>query len=224
MITTDYAKARENMVEQQVRPWDVLDIRVLDVLSELPREAFVPAAYRALAYADLPVPIGHGECMLKPVVEGRMLQSLGLLATDEVLEIGTGSGFVSACLGRLARDVLSLEIHPELAHSASARLAEHDLGGNVRIEVADALQYQTERRFDAICVSAAVTAIPSQFAQWLRPGGRLFVVHGRAPSMKAVLVRKTIDTRGINDARVESLFETVLPYLVGAAPTPAFQF
>ena len=219
MSANDYAKARENMVEQQVRPWDVLDVRVLDVLSQMPREAFVPEAYRALAYADLPVPIGHGELMLKPVVEGRMLQSLALLPTDEVLEIGTGSGFIAACLGRLARDVLSLEVHADRAATAQARLAQLGFDGNVRVEVADALRYQTPRQFDAICVSAAVDAIPEQFVQWLRPGGRLFVVQGRAPAMTAVLVRNEV-----NGPRIESLFETVLPYLVGASPTPEFQF
>jgi protein-L-isoaspartate(D-aspartate) O-methyltransferase len=221
-MITDYAKARENMVEQQVRPWDVLDIRVLDALLELPREAFVPPAYRALAYADLPVPIGHGELMLKPVVEGRMLQSMALLPTDDVLEIGTGSGFITACLGRLARDVLSLEIHPDLAESAHARLAEQALDGNIRIEVTNALQYRTERQFDAICISAAVDVMPAQFMQWLRPGGRLFVVQGRAPAMVAMLLRKPVD--GTDGKHVESLFETQLPYLIGAAPIPAFQF
>jgi protein-L-isoaspartate(D-aspartate) O-methyltransferase len=219
MSANDYAKARENMVEQQVRPWDVLDVRVLDVLSQMPREAFVPEAYRALAYADLPVPIGHGELMLKPVVEGRMLQSMALLPTDEVLEIGTGSGFITACLGRLARDVLSLEVHADLAATAQARLAQLGFDGNVRVEVADALRYQTPRQFDAICVSAAVDAIPQHFVQWLRPGGRMFVVQGRAPAMTAVLVRNEV-----NGPRIESLFETVLPYLVGASPTPEFQF
>jgi protein-L-isoaspartate(D-aspartate) O-methyltransferase len=219
MSANDYAKARENMVEQQVRPWDVLDVRVLDVLSQMPREAFVPEAYRALAYADLPVPIGHGELMLKPVVEGRMLQSMALLPTDEVLEIGTGSGFIAACLGRLARDVLSLEVHADLAATAQARLAQLGFDGNVRVEVADALRYQTPRQFDAICVSAAVDAIPQHFVQWLRPGGRMFVVQGRAPAMTAVLVRNEV-----NGPRIESLFETVLPYLVGASPTPEFQF
>jgi protein-L-isoaspartate(D-aspartate) O-methyltransferase len=223
MTATDYAKARENMVEQQVRPWDVLDVRVLEALSSLPREAFVPPAYRALAYADLPVPIGHGELMLKPVVEGRMLQSLALLPTDDVLEVGTGSGFVTACLGRLAREVVSLEIHPDLAESAHARLVEHGLDANARIEVADALHYQTDRRFDAVCVSAAVDTIPARFAQWLRPGGRLFIVQGRAPAMRAVLVRNEANAANVNGTRIESLFETVLPYLVGAAPIPEFQ-
>ena len=219
MSAPDYAKARENMVEQQVRPWDVLDVRVLEVLSQMPREAFLPDVYRALAYADLAVPIGHGELMLKPVVEGRMLQSLALLPTDEVLEVGTGSGFITACLGRLARDVLSLEVHSDLAEAAHERLVRHGFDGNVRVEVADALAYTAPRQFDAICVSAAVDAIPQQFVQWLRPGGRMFIVQGRAPAMTAVLVRNEV-----NGPRIESLFETVLPYLAGAAPTPAFQF
>ena len=219
MIAPDYAKARENMVEQQVRPWDVLDVRVLDVLSELPREAFVPPAFRALAYADLPVPLGHGQAMLKPVVEGRMLQSLALQPSDEVLEVGTGSGYASACLGRLVRDVVSLEIVPELAAGARACLDAQGLGRNVRIEVADAMRYDTDRRFDAICLSAAVDALPEHFARWLRPGGRLFFVDGRAPAMNAKLLRNDV-----NGQRIESLFETELPYLVGAAPTPEFQF
>jgi len=219
MSAPDFAKARENMVEQQVRPWDVLDVRVLDVLSTLPRDAFVPAPYRALAYADFAVPIGHGEAMLKPVVEGRMLQALELQPTDDVLEVGTGSGFVSACLGGLARDVTSLELHADLADAARARLAGLHLDANVRIETADALAYETDRRFDAVCISAAVDAIPPRFVQWLRPGGRLFVVQGRAPAMQAVLVRNEV-----SGPRIESLFETVLPYLAGAAPVPEFQF
>jgi protein-L-isoaspartate(D-aspartate) O-methyltransferase len=219
MIALDYAKARENMVEQQVRPWDVLDVRVLDVLSELPREAFVPPAFRALAYADLPVPLGHGQAMLKPVVEGRMLQSLALQPGDEVLEVGTGSGYASACLGRLVRDVVSLEIVPELAAGARACLDAQGLGRNVRIEVADVMRYDTDRRFDAICVTAAVDALPEHFARWLRPGGRLFFVQGRAPAMNAKLLRNDV-----NGQRIESLFETELPYLVGAAPTPEFLF
>jgi protein-L-isoaspartate(D-aspartate) O-methyltransferase len=219
MTVTDFTKARENMVEQQVRPWDVLDVRVLDVLSQMPRDAFVPEAYRALAYADLAVPIGHGELMLKPVVEGRMLQALALEPTEDVLEIGTGSGFLTACLGRLARNVVSLEIHPDLAESARARLARLGFDGNVRIETADAMHDPASAKYDAICVSAAVDSLPRHFLQWLRPGGRMFLVQGRAPAMTAVLVHNDV-----NGPRIESLFETVLPYLAGAAPTPEFQF
>lgn len=214
----DYGRARELMVEQQVRPWDVLDARVLATLSAIPRDAFVPAAYRALAYTDVGLPLGHGEAMMKPVVEGRMLQALDLRAGDEVLEIGTGSGFISACLGRLSREVVSLELHADLADAARERLAAMRLDGNVHIEVADALGWSSTRRFDAICVTGAVDRIPARFRDWLRPGGRMFVVQGRSPVMDAVLVHDDV-----NGARIESLFETDLTYLVGAAPAPTFE-
>ena len=218
-MTIDYAKAREFMVEQQVRPWDVLDPRVLDALATIPRDAFVPATRRALAYADVALPLGHGEAMMKPVVEGRTLQSLALDPADEVLEIGTGSGFLTACLGRLAREVLSLDLHADFTAAARARLDETGVGGNVRLETGDAFHWNTERRFDAVCVTGAVDTIPSRFLEWLRPEGRLFVVRGHSPVMEAVLVRN-----GVNAPRIESLFETDLPYLVGAAPVPTFTF
>lgn len=218
MSTIDYAKARELMVEQQVRPWEVLDPRVLDVLATLPREDFVPAAQRALAYTDIALPLPHGERMMKPVVEGRALQALALDLGDDVLEIGTGSGYLAACLGRLAREVVSLEQHADLADDARARLHALHLG-NVNVIHADAFAYQTERRFSAICVTAAVDTIPARFVEWLQPGGRMFVIRGRSPAMEAVLLH--------NDAgqpRIESLFETDLPYLAGAAPQPVFEF
>ncbi len=218
-MTINYAQAREAMVEQQVRPWDVLDLRVLDTLARLPREAFVAEAHRALAYADLELPLGRGQRMMKPVVEGRTLQALALQPDEEVLEVGTGSGYLSACLGALSRDVVSLEIDPELAAAARARLDATGLGSNIRIETADALHYATERRFDAVCVTGAVAEVPAQWLQWLRPGGRLFVVRGRSPVMEAVLVRNDV-----NGSRIESLFETDLPYLTGAAPAPQFVF
>lgn len=223
MTTLDYAKARELMVEQQVRPWDVLDPRVLAVLSALPREAFAPAAHRNLAYADVALPLAHGEFMMKPVLEGRALQALDLAPGDDVLEIGTGSGFLSACLGRLARDVVSLELHADLADAARRQLAAQAIG-NVKIETADAHHYDTGRRFSAICVTGAVTEIPPHFLRWLQPGGRMFVIRGRSPAMEAVLLYADRDSNLVNDARITSLFETDLPYLVGAAPAPTFEF
>jgi len=218
MSTIDYAKARELMVEQQVRPWDVLDPRVLDVLATLPREDFVPAANRALAYTDIALPLAHGEYMMKPVVEGRTLQALALNPGDHVLEIGTGSGYLTACLARLARDVISLEQHADLADIARANLHGQRLG-NIDVLHVDAFAYDTDRRFSAICVTAAVDVVPPKFVEWLQPGGRMFVVRGRSPAMEAVLLH--------NDAgqpRIESLFETDLPYLAGAAPQPVFEF
>ncbi|HEY4560852.1 MAG TPA: protein-L-isoaspartate O-methyltransferase [Lysobacter sp.] len=215
-MTPDYAHAREMMVEQQVRPWDVLEPSVIDVLLEMPREVFVPVEYCGVAYADIALPLGHGEFMLKPVVAGRALEALNPQDTDDVLEIGTGSGYVTACLARLARDVVSIERHVDLADAARARLESLGLV-NTRVEVADALAWSTERRFDAICVNAAVDTIPERFVQMLKPGGRLFIVRGRAPAMEAVRVRNDNGT-----PRIDSLFETDIPYLAGAAPVPQF--
>ncbi|MGH8054532.1 MAG: protein-L-isoaspartate O-methyltransferase family protein [Stenotrophomonas sp.] len=214
-MTINYSHVREMMVEQQIRPWDVLDIRVLDVLARLPREAFVAESHRALAYTDVELPLGHGQKMMKPVIEGRTLQALDLQPGDEVLEIGTGSGFLSACMGQLAREVLSLEIQPELAERARQNLDAAKLGSNVRIEVADALNWQTQRHFDAICITGAVEIVPSQFLKMLRPGGRLFVIQGTSPVMEAILVNA--------DGSIKSLFETDIDYLQGAAPAPQFQ-
>jgi protein-L-isoaspartate(D-aspartate) O-methyltransferase len=217
----DYAKARETMVEQQVRPWDVLDMRVLDVLVRLPREAFFAETHRALAYADLELPIGHGERSWKPVIEGRALQALLAQPGDAVLEIGTGSGYLTACFGRLAREVTSLERHADLADAARARIDALGLGQNIAIETADAFAWDSDRRYDVVCVGNAVDAIPERFTRWLAPGGRMFVVQGRAPAMQALRV----DARNEAGAgRIHSLFETELPYLAGAAPAPAFKF
>ena len=215
-MSIDYAKARENMVEQQVRPWDVLDMRVLDTIGSVPREAFVPEALRALAYADTALPLGDGETMMKPVLEGRALQALLPQAEESVLEIGTGSGYLTACLAHLAREVVSIERHADLAEAARARLAAQGIG-NARIDTADALSWDNAQQFDAICVGAAVESLPPRFLEWLKPGGRLFVVQGRSPAMEATLVH-----REVNGSRTESLFETDLPYLAGTAPRPEF--
>lgn len=223
MITIDYAKARETMVEQQVRPWDVLDPRVLDVLATVPREAFVADAHRNLAYTDISLPLAHGQFMMKPVLEGRTLQSLAVDPTDDVLEIGTGSGYLTACLGRLAREVVSLEIHADLAATARTRLAAQNVL-NAQVIQADALNYSTDRRFNAICVTGAVYQIPPQWLQWLQPGGRLFVMRGRSPAMEGIVVTASAERNEVNASRIQSLFETDLPYLEGAAPAPAFEF
>jgi protein-L-isoaspartate(D-aspartate) O-methyltransferase len=212
----DFARARETMVEQQVRPWDVLDSRVLETIAALPREVFVADALRNLAYADTELPLGHGESMMKPVLEGRTLQSLLPQAHESVLEIGTGSGYLTACLAHLSREVLSLEQHADLADAARARLSAQGIA-NADVIVADAFAWTTDRSFDAICITGALDNIPARFTDWLKPGGRLFAVRGRSPAMEAVLVH-----RDVNATRTESLFETDLPYLAGAAPAPAF--
>src|SRR5690554_5693937 len=191
-MTIDFAKAREAMVEQQIRPWDVLDVRVLNVLLRMPREAYAPAAHRALAYADIALPLAHGESMMKPVVEGRALQALALDGSEDVLEIGTGSGFMAACLGSLARSVTTIERHADLAGAAQATLLAQG-ATSVSVEHADAFVWEPGRQFDAICDSGVVDAVPERFLGWLRPGGRMFIIRGHAPAMEALLVHADVN-------------------------------
>ena len=214
----NFETARHNMVEQQVRPWEVLDARVLDVLSHLHRENFVDDAHRNLAFADLCLPLAHGEVMMKPIVEGRVLQALALNAGDSVLEIGTGSGFLTACLARLAHEVVSVEQHADLAAGAQRRLQDAGIV-NTRIEVAEAVRgFEVKREFDAVVITGAVSTLPDRFLRWLKPGGRMFVVQGASPAMQALLITRVADGR----YDTESLFETDLPYLANAAPVQRF--
>lgn len=215
-MTLNIEQARHAMIEQQVRPWNVVDMQVLGAMNAMPRERFVPAQYKSLAFADAVLPIGHGEWMLKPVVEGRMLQALKLGANDDVLEIGTGSGFITACLAYLARAVTSIDIHADFVDAAKTRLAGLELN-NVQCECADALTYRPDRQFDAIAVTGAVAVVPETFKHWLRPNGRLFVIQGQSPVQEAVCITRTGDT-----FETESLFETDVPYLIGAGPKELF--
>ena len=215
-MSIDFEQARFAMVEQQIRPWQVLDPRVLSTLSTVPREDFVLPQHRKLAFADLVLPLEHGEVMMKPVVEGRMLQALDLQPEDEVLEIGTGSGFITACLAALARDVLSRDRHGVFVERPRPRLAAQG-ASNTRIETADALDWQPGRQFDAIAITAAVVAIRPPCLTWLKEGGRLFIIRGQSPAQEALRIVRQ------RDAFIEeSLFETDVPYLHGAAPVPQF--
>jgi len=217
-MSLDFERARFNMVEQQVRTWDVLDARVLDVLREIRREDFVPPRYRKLAFADVALPLEGAESMMKPVVEGRMLQALAVQCEDAVLEIGTGSGFITACLAWLGRDVTSVEIHAGMAERARSRLASAGRT-NTKVEVADAVTaYEPGREFDCICVTGAVFAIPEKFKRWLRVGGRLFAVRGEGPAMQAVLVTRA----GEEEFTEQKLFETDINYLINAGPPRRF--
>lgn len=215
-MTMNVESARHAMIEQQVRPWDIVDLQVLAAMTTVPRENFVPAAYRDLAFADTALPIGHGETMFKPVLEGRMLQGLKLQANDEVLEIGTGSGFITACLASLCRSLVSVDLHADFIAAAKERLAALDLN-NVRFEQADALAFDPGQQFDAIAVTGAVTDVPQSFLNWLRPGGRLFIIRGQSPVQEAVCLTRT--AQGFD---TESLFETDIPYLTGAQPVDRF--
>ncbi len=212
----DFDTARATMIEQQIRPWEVLDPRVLDALGQVRREDFVPVAYRMLAFADIALPLEHGESMLKPVIEGRLLQALDLSPTDDVLEIGTGSGFVTACLAQLAHAVTSIDIHADCIEAARARLAAAGIH-NVCLETADAMGWNAGHQYDAVCINGAVAEIPPRMFDWVKPGGRLFVIRGRAPAQEALRM-----TRRGDSWHTESLFETDIPYLRGAAPVPRF--
>lgn len=210
--------ARDNMVENQIRPWEVLDARVLEVLGRLRREDFVPERFRGMAFVDVELPLGHGEVMMKPVIEGRVLQALALENGHRVLEIGTGSGFLTACLASLAADVVSVEQHADLAAGARDKLVAAGIS-NARVEVADALlDFDPGARFDAVVLTGAVFALPDRVRQWVKPGGQLFAITGESPAMQALLHTRVDETHW----QTSSLFETDLPYLTHASPPQRF--
>ena len=211
------------MIEQQVRPWDVLDQRVLDVLAEVPREAFLEPAYKGVAYSDFQLPIGHGQHMLKPTLDGRLLQALLLRLTDNMLEIGTGSGYLAACSAKLCAHVDSLEIVPALAESAQTRLAGMGVS-NVTVIQQDASKVWDARDgYDAIAFSGAVPFINDYYKTKLNVGGRLFAMVGESssPTMEAVLVTRIHE----NEWGSESLFEAnVDPLINFDSVSPSFEF
>ena len=213
------AESREQMIEQQVRAWDVLDERVLNIFRKVPREQFAPEQQRFRAYADAEIPLPHGQHMLRPSVAGRLLQALELTGKESVLEIGAGSGFVTACLRSAAARVRSLEIFPALAEMARRNL---DAAGmrDVDVVTADAMQIDTGARYGAIAITASLPVYDERFERQLEIGGRLFVVVGEAPVMEARLVRRT----GEGSWSTESLFETVIDPLVNARRLPEFRF
>ena len=211
--------AREQMIEQQVRAWDVLDERVLDVMRRVPRAVFVPAGQRYRAYADAEVPLARGQHMLRPSVVGRLLQALMPLPADKVLEIGAGTGFLTACLRAMAAQVRALEIFPELADAARRNLT---LFGQRDVEVADAdaMLGDDGARYDVIALTASLPVYDARFERMLTLGGRLFVVVGEPPVMDARLVRRTSE----DSVTTRSLFETVIDPLVNAVRPPEFTF
>lgn len=217
MLDLDFA--RRQMIEQQVRAWAVLDLAVLETMSRIPREEFTPPAYRELAFADMNVPLGHGQAMLTPKLEGRILQALDLRPDDSVLEIGTGSGFFAACLGALTRAVTSLEYFPDLAASARTRLLRNGTS-NVSVEVADAFARHELGRFDVVVLTGSLPIYDARFEQVLNDGGRLFAVVGQGQVMEAFRITRA----GPGQFLRESLFETVMDPLIHAAEPPRFVF
>ena len=216
----DIEHARFNMVEQQIRPWEVLDPRVLELLLKVHREDFIEQAHKDLAFADLEIPIGHGQFMLSPKLEARVLQELAINPGDHVLEIGTGSGYMTALLAHQASHVTSVDIVPEFISLASTRLAQYNLH-NVTLRVADAAQGLPDAGlFDVIVLTGSTPVMPPSFLQQLKPGGRLFAVVGEAPVMQAQL----LTSAGHDAFATVHLFETVIPTLQHALQRLQFVF
>lgn len=215
----DIEQARFNMVEQQIRTWEVLDQSVLDLLFAVHREAFVPEKYRALAFVDMEIPIGHGEVMLAPKMEARMLQELAIKPAERVLEVGTGSGYMTALLARRAARVTSVEIVPELAAFGRANLTANGFT-NVDLQLGDAARgWPAGGQFDAIVLTGSVRETPQALIAQLKPGGRLIAVVGSAPIMRAMLYTATAQ-----GAHARAVFDTVIPALQDAALKPKFVF
>lgn len=220
MELSNTALARFNMIQQQIRPWNVLDTRILELLSAVPREEFVPLAHRALAFADLEIPLGHGECMLAPRMEARLLQDLQLKGSERVLEIGAGSGYMAALLAKQSGSVLSLEINPDLADRARANLHRTDIR-NAEIRVADgATPLASDGLFDAIVLSGSVEQLPQHLLDQLAVGGRMIAVVGEEPIMCATLATRV----GQADLRSSQLWDANAPRLHGFAERSHFHF
>lgn len=220
MSAVDVEKARFNMIQQQIRPWEVLDQRVLDVLERTPREEFVPEPYRALAFSDLNIPLPHDQVMMSPKLEGRLLQSLDIQPLDSVLEVGTGTGYLAACLARLADRVLSVDIYPDLQEQARANIEAQRIQ-NVTLQESDAaLGWSGEETFDVIAVTGSLPKYHQGFLGNLSPGGRLFLITGRPPAMEALLITRM----GNGESSRESLFETSIPALEHCKQPESFVF
>ena len=216
----DLEHLRFNMVEQQIRTWEVLDQRVLDLLFRVRREEFVPAPYRALAFVDMEIPLGHGEKMLQPKLEARMVQELALTPDDHVLEVGTGSGYMTALLATLAKDVVTVDIVEEFSRGAREKLAAHGIR-NVTIATGDAARgWDQHGPYDAIVLTGSVPILDDAFLASLKPGGRLLAVVGEPPVMEARLVNCV----GPGAYNPVTLFETCIASLRNAPQPGRFVF
>jgi len=209
----NFEQARLNMIAQQIRPWNVVDESVLTACSQVPREAFVPQQYRSLAFVDMALPLAHGQLMMSPMLEARLLQALALQATDKVLEIGTGSGYMTALLAALCDTVVSLEIFQDLTQEAEKKLYQQGVQ-NVEVICADGnVGWQGMAPYDAILVTASVDQVPSELKQQLRPGGRLVVIVGEDPVMEAQCLQR-LDEKNWSQSRI---VDTCVPPLLDAS-------
>ena len=217
-IQMNFEQARTNMIEQQIRPWDVLDQNVLNHIAEIHREDFVPEHLQRLALADVSLPLAHGQVTMTPKVEARLLQSLAIKNTDKILEIGTGCGYLTALLGKSAATVTSVDIFPEFTREAAEKLSRYHIN-NVLLESGDAIRgWEKDAPYDAIAITASVPSLPPCFQEQLAINGRLFAIVGKSPVMEAMLITRT----GPRDWSCESLFETDLPPLIGATNSQEF--
>ena len=216
----DYEIARQNMIEQQIRPWEVLDQHILDLLAEIHREDFVPSAYKRLALADISIPLGNEQVTMTPKMEARIIQSLDITDRDKILEIGTGCGYMTALLGRLGREVFTVDIFPEFSEQANNKLT-HKHFRNIKIYTGNALLGWPEAGpYDVIVVTGSAPSFIPEYRQQLNHGGRLFAIVGHSPVMDATLFTSI----GNSELTREVLFETDLPPLVGCETTDTFQF
>lgn len=213
-------RARFNMIEQQIRTWDVLDPKVLQLLQKIPREKFIGPAHQGLAFADIEIPLAHGQSMLSPKLEARILQSLDIQPSDHVLHIGTGSGYFTALLAHLAEHVVSLDINAELSALAAYKLAEHDIK-NVSIELANGINGFNQRKpYDVIVFTGSSPVEPPHVRQQLKVGGGMFIALGSRPVMQATLIERISET----GFRETVLFETCIPELYNATQASGFEF
>ncbi len=220
MADMNIEQARHNMIEQQIRPWDVLDQRVLEQIRITPREDFVPSAYRNAAFTDTMLPIGHDQWMLEPKLEARLLQALAVQPNEKVLEVGTGSGYMTALLAGMAREVVSVEIVPEFYEEAKARLEHHGIDNVILVQGDASNGWDAHQPYDAIAVTGSLPTLPLGLKQNLQIGGRLFAIIGEKPAMEAMLITRI----NANEWREEILFETVVPPLMTAQKVQHFIF
>jgi protein-L-isoaspartate(D-aspartate) O-methyltransferase len=219
-INQSNEQARFNMIEQQIRTWEVLDPKVLQLLHDVPRENFVPEAYQGLAFADIEIPLASGQSMLSPKLEARILQSLDVKSTDKVLHVGSGSGYFTALLAHQADHVYSLEIDAELSATASYKLAENDIH-NVTMELANGVRgFPAQQPYDVIVFTGSSPVEPPNVREQLKVGGVMFIVLGTAPVMEATLIERVSETA----YREDVLFETCIPELEGAPQAEKFTF
>ncbi len=216
----DFEQARSNMIKQQIRPWDVADLDVLDLLNEIHREDFVPAAYKQLALADLNIPLANDQVMMAPKLEARLLQALAIRKHENVLEVGTGSAYLTALLASSARHVDSIDIFTDFVQEAKAKLDNYQLT-NVQLETSDLFSdWQAKKLYEVIVVTGSLPRLDPSLQEQLTSGGRLLAIVGEPPVMETRLITRVDE----NEWRSESLFETDLPVLVGAEKPSSFQF